>query len=137
MPIKKGETTNEIISDLTYFKVEISDGLKSLRYDKKPYSMSYFNSKDTKWPFKRTYEQDYAFDDKIISLKTLDYIPMAQDSIRVSESGKRMVEIVSMGAEGRVTDYIADGEIKNIGGTMISFNKPLEGSVQLLMQVVN
>lgn len=132
MPIKKGETTNEIISDLTYFKVEISDGLKSLRYDKKPYSMSYFNSKDTKWPFKRTYEQDYAFDDKIISLKTLDYIPMAQDSIRVSESGKRMVEIVSMGAEGRVTDYIADGEIKNIGGTMISFNKPLEGSVQLL-----
>src|SRR5690625_7535210 len=57
---------------------------------------------------------------------------MAQNSIKVSDYGKRMVEIVSMGAEGRVTDYIAEGEIKNIGGTMISFNKPLEGSVQLL-----
>lgn len=132
MPIKTGETTNEIISDLTYFKLEIADNEKALRYDKHPYVMSYFNSKDTKWPFKRTYKQDYPFDDKVVTLKTLDYIPMAKDSIRETPSGKKMIEIVSMGQSGRDTEFIAEGEIKNIGGTMISFNNPIEGSVQLL-----
>src|SRR5690606_35678651 len=53
MPIREGETTNEIISDKTYFKVEITDKEKALRYDRIPYMMSYFNAKDTPWPFKR------------------------------------------------------------------------------------
>lgn len=132
MPIKEGETTNEIISDLTYFKLEIAEGDRALRYDKHPYMMSYFNSKDTKWPFKRTYKKEYHFGDKSIHLKTLDYIPMAKDSIHKTNSGKKMLEVVSMGQSGRETDFIGDGEIKNIGGTMISYNKPLSGSVQLI-----
>src|SRR5690606_13500931 len=79
MPIQEGQTTNEIISDLTYFKLNVSDGEKILLYDKHPYMMSYFNAKDTKWPLKRTFKQNYRFDDKAISLKTLDYIPLAKD----------------------------------------------------------
>jgi cytochrome c-type biogenesis protein CcsB len=131
MPIREGETTNEIISDKTYFRLEISDGERALRYDKSPYQMSYFNAKDTKWPFKRTYEHEYAFGNKTVKLKTVDYIPLAKDSIQKSGSGKKMLEIVSMGQEGRQSTFIAEGEIKNIGGTMISFNKQLPGSVQL------
>lgn len=132
MPIKEGETTNEIISDLTYFKLEIADDNRALRYDQNPYLMSHFNSKDTKWPFKRTYKQDYTFGDKTITLKTLDYIPMAKDSIQRTGSGKRMLEIVSIGQTGRESDFISEGEIKNIGGTMFSYNNPIEGSVQLI-----
>ncbi len=132
MPIKEKQTTNEIISDLTYFKLAISDGKKTLRYDKNPYMMSYFNTKDTKWPFKRTFKQDYHFDNKVISLKTLDYIPLAKDSLQITESGKNMLNIVSIGDEGRVNNYIAEGDIKNIDGTMFSFNNPVQGAVQLL-----
>src|SRR6476620_7907437 len=33
MPIKESETSNEIISDLTYIKVNINDGVKSITYD--------------------------------------------------------------------------------------------------------
>lgn len=132
MPIKIGETTNEIISDLTYFKLEIADNNKALRYDKQSYTMSYFNSKDSKWPFKRTFEQSYPFDDKLVTLKTLDYIPMAKDSVRRTPTGKKMLEVVSMGQNGRDTNYLQEGDIKNIGGTMISFNNPIEGSVQLI-----
>lgn len=132
MPIKEGETTNEIVSDLTYFKLEIAEGDRALRYDKNPYMMSYFNAKDAKWPFKRVYKKDYPFGEKTVSLKTLDFIPMAKDSIQKTISGKKMLEVVSMGENGRNTEFIGDGEIKNIGGTMISFNKPIEGSVQLI-----
>ena len=131
MPIKEQETTNEIISDLTYFKLNVTDGKQTLSYDKYPYTMSYFNAKDTKWPFKRTYKQDYHFGDKIISLKTLDYIPLAKDSVQTTKSGKKMLNIVSVGQEGRVNNYITEGEIKNVDGTMISFNNPVQGAVLL------
>ena len=131
MPIKENETTNEIISDLTYFKLNVTDGKKTLSYDKYPYMMSYFNAKDTRWPLKRTYQQDYQFDNKIISLKTLDYIPLAKDSVQITESGKKMLKIVSIGEEGRLNNYISEGEIKNIDGMMFSFNNPVHGAVQL------
>ncbi|MEO7524522.1 MAG: cytochrome c biogenesis protein ResB, partial [Ferruginibacter sp.] len=44
MLIKENETTNEIISDLTYFKLNVTDGKKTLLYDRHPYMMSYFNA---------------------------------------------------------------------------------------------
>ncbi len=132
MPIKEKQTSNEIISDLTYFKMNITDGKKTLTYDKNPNMMSYFNSKETKWPFKRTFKQDYHFDNKIISLKTLDYIPLAKDSVEISEAGKSMLNIVSIGEAGRVNNYISEGEVKNIDGTIFSFNNPAQGAVQLI-----
>ena len=132
MPIKEGQTTNEIISDLTYFKLDVTDGKKTLSYDKYPYMMSYFNAKDTRWPFKRTYKQDYHFDNKIISLKTLDYIPLAKDSVQKTESGKKVLNIVSIGERSRVNNYIPEGEIKDIDGTIFSFNNPVQGAVQLM-----
>ncbi|MCG2419656.1 cytochrome c biogenesis protein CcsA [Aequorivita sp. F47161] len=131
MPIKEGQTTNEIISDLTYFKLNVSDGNKTRVYDKNPYMMSYFNAKDTKWPFKRTFEQNYRFDDKVISLKTLDYIPLAKDSLQITESGKKMLNIVTIGKGSRVNNYISEGEIKNIDGTIFSYNSPVQDAVQL------
>src|SRR6185312_10803894 len=103
-------------------------------YDKYPYMMSYFNSKDTRWPLKRTYQQDYQFDNKIISLKTLDYIPLAKDSVQITESGKKMLKIVSIGEGGRMNNYISEEEIKNIDGTIFSFNNPVPGAVQLTEQ---
>lgn len=132
MPIKEKQTTNEIISDLTYFKLNVTDGKKTLSYDKYPYMMSYFNAKDTRWPFKRTYQQDYQFDNKVISLKTLDYIPLAKDSIQTTESGKKMLNIVSIGEGGRENNYIPEGEIKTIDGMEFSFNNPVQGAVQLM-----
>ncbi|MEO9021842.1 MAG: cytochrome c biogenesis protein ResB, partial [Ginsengibacter sp.] len=132
MPIKEGQTTNEIISDLTYFKLNVTDGKKTLLYDKHPYMMSYFNAKDTRWPFKRTFKQDYHFDNKVISLKTLDYIPLAKDSVQRTESGKKLLNIVSVGEGGRENNYIPEGEIKNIDGTEFSFNNPVQGAVQLI-----
>lgn len=132
MPINEGQTTNEIISDLTYFKLVVTDGEKTRSYDKYPYMMSYFNAKDTKWPFRRTFKQDYHFDNKVISLKTLDYFPLAKDSIQITDSGRKMLTIVTIGQGGRVNNYLFEGEIINIAGTMFSFNNPVRDAVQLM-----
>ena len=137
MPIKEKQTTNEIISDLTYFKLDISDENKKLRFDKYPYMMSYFNSKETKWPFKRTFKQEYKFDNKNISLKTLDYIPFAKDSVQQSDAGIKLLNIVSIAQGGRLNNYISEGEIKEIDGIIFSFNNPIKGSVQLTQEKNN
>lgn len=134
MPIGERETTNEIISDKTYFKLLINNGERALQYDNLPYMMSHFNSKDTKWPLKRTFNGKYQFEDKMVTLKTLDYVPLAKDSIRQTTSGKKMLEVVSMGQEGRQSNFIQEGEIKDIGGMMVSYNREMPGSIQLFEQ---
>lgn len=131
MPINIGETTNEIISDKTYFKLNISDGNQTLIYDKNPYQISYFNTKDTPWPFRRSLKQKYIFGDKTVTLRTLDYIPLAKDSIKLTNDGYKMLEVVTMGENGRETRYITSGETRNIDGTVVSFNKFVPNSVNL------
>ena len=132
MPIKEGETSNAIISDLTYIKVNINDGVKSITYDQHPYTMSYFNGENTRWPFKRIFKESYEFDDRVIKIKSLDYIPLAKDSIQKTSSGQKILDIITTGQEGRQNNYIFSGEIKTIGGILFSFNKPVQGTVQLI-----
>lgn len=134
MPVKTGKTTNEIISDKTYFKLEITDGQKTLRYDKYAYSMSHFNGKNSSWPLKRTFQQDYFFGDKELTLKSLDYVPMAKDSIRETPSGKKLLGITTISKNGRESVFLSEGEAKNVGGTVMSFNNPVKGSLQLVEQ---
>lgn len=132
MPIKEGETSNEIISDLTYIKININDGVKSITYDQDPYTMSYFNGKNTSRLLKRTFKKNYSLDDKVIKIKSLDYIPLAKDSIQKTTSGQRLLNIITTGQSGRENNYIFSGEIKTIGGIIFSFNNPVQGTVQLI-----
>lgn len=132
MPIKEGDTSNEIISDLTYIKVNISDGVKSITYDQHPYAMSHFNKENTNWLFKRTFRERYEFDHKIVHIKSLDYIPLAKDSIQITNPGKKILNIITTGQSGRENNFIASGEIKMAGRILFSFNNPIPGSVQLI-----
>lgn len=134
MPIKEGQTTNEIISDLTYFKLSITNGEDTRNYNMHPYTMSHFNSKDSKWPLNRTFTQNYIFYDKVVSLKSLDYIPLAKDSIQPSDSGKNILTIVSSSDGIRLDNTIAETEVLDIGGTLFSYNKAVVGSVQFIDQ---
>lgn len=132
MPIKEGKTSNEIISDLTYVKVNINDGVKSITYDQQPYAMTYFNQKNTRWPFKRSFSESYEFDNKIVKIKSLDYIPLAKDSIHKTTSGQKILTIITPGQSARENNYILNGEIKAIEGILFSFNNPIKGTVQLI-----
>lgn len=132
MPIKEGETSKEIISDLTYIKVNINNGVNSITYDQHPYTMSYFNEKNTKWPFRRRFKESYRIDNKELKIKSIDYIPLAKDSIQKTVSGQKLLNIITTGQSGRENNYIIDGKSKTIGGILFSFNNPVQGAVQLI-----
>jgi cytochrome c-type biogenesis protein CcsB len=131
MPIKEGETANEFISDLTYVKVNISDGSNSLTYNHEPYVMSYLNRNNTSWPLKKVFRESYAFKNKVVNLRTIDFYPLAKDSIRRGDSGQKLIRIVAMGQAGRETHHIENGKVKLVAGLWFSFNNPVEGTVQL------
>lgn len=133
MPIPEGETTNEIISTKNYFKMIIDDGDQRLAYDNHDYEMTYFDRKDsTSSLFYRQFEGKYQFKDKLITLKTFDFIPHALDTIVRKETGKPILELVTIGEGGRQSVFIKSGEIKSLGGTLVSFNRPMEGTVQIM-----
>lgn len=131
MPIKEGRKSNEIISDLTYIKVNISDSIKSINYEY-PYTMTYFNEINTKPLFKRSFTESSEFGNKVIKIKSLDYIPLAKDSIQKTTSGKKLLTIITTGQTGRESNYIFNGEVKTIGGILFSYNNLVQGAVQLI-----
>ena len=132
MHIREGETSNEIVTYKTYVKMNIFDEDMALAYET-PYQMTYFNHKDAVFPFKRQFNHQYKFKDKTITLKSLDYIPLAKDTI-IPGSGKETLELVTVGEGGRKSQFIQTGEMKEIGGVMFSMNNPIPGTVQILTQ---
>lgn len=82
MPIPEGGTSNEITSYKSYFKMMVDDGTQRLAYDNHQYNMTYFDRKDsTSSLFRRHFEGEYQFKDKVIKLKTFDYVPHALDTV--------------------------------------------------------
>ncbi len=133
MQIPEGETTNEIVSYKNYFKLIVDDGDQRLAYDNHNYEMTYFDRKDsTNSMFYRNFEGQYQFKNKLITLKTFDYIPHALDTIVRKSTGKPILELVTIGEGGRQSVFIKSGEIKSLGGTLVSFNRPMEGTVQIM-----
>ncbi|MGI9527960.1 MAG: cytochrome c biogenesis protein CcsA, partial [Weeksellaceae bacterium] len=132
MNIREGDTSNEIITSQTYVKMSVFDEDRALAYET-PYQMTFFNNKDASFPFKRQFESKYQFKDRIIQLKSLDYIPLAKDTI-IPGAGKETLEIVSVGEGGRKSQYIQSGELKEIGGIMFSMNNPVPGTFQISSQ---
>lgn len=132
MNIREGETSNEIVTHQTYVKMNIFDEDRGLVYDT-PYQMTYFNKKDASFPFKRQFKKQYQFKDRIITLKSLDFIPHAKDTL-IEGLGKETLELVTVGQGGRQTKFIQDGEMKDIGGIMFSLNNPIPGTFQIFTQ---
>lgn len=129
MNIREGETSNHIISNKTYVKLDIFDGDQHLAYET-PYTMTFLNSKKVGFPLHRNFSQRYLFKDRDISVRSLDYIPHAKDTV-IAGKGKLSLEIVTVGQGGRKTNYIQEGEIKEIGGAIFTFNNPIEGTIQI------
>ncbi|HGV2763126.1 TPA: hypothetical protein ACNCG0_005696, partial [Escherichia coli] len=87
-------TSNHIISSKTYVKLDIFDGDQHLAYET-PYTMTFLDNKKVGFPLHKSFSQRYQFKDRDISVKSLDYIPYAKDTI-IEGKGKLSLEIVTV-----------------------------------------
>lgn len=121
MHIREGETSNEIVTDKNFFKIQIEEKGDVLNYQDIPYLMS---------PLHKDLNATYDFHGKQIKIAAKEYVQRKKDSLVVETNGTEYLHLVSTGNTGRQNIYIKPGETKSINGTLVTFNRTIEGAVE-------
>lgn len=121
MHIREGESSNEVITDKNFFKIQIEEKGDILNYQDVPYLMS---------PLHKDFKAGYDYHGKQISVKAIDFIQRKKDSLVADKSGTEFLHVVSAGQSGRENVYIKSGEAKSVNGTLVSYNRAIEGAVE-------
>lgn len=121
MVIREGQTSNEIVTDKNFFKIQIEDKGDVLNYQDVPYLMS---------PLHKDFGATYDFHGKQVKVKTLEYVQRKKDSLIADPNGAEYLHLVSTAETGRQNIYIKPGETKSINGTLVTFNRAIDGAVE-------
>ncbi|MBK1896457.1 cytochrome c biogenesis protein CcsA [Chryseobacterium paridis] len=121
MHIREGETSNEIVTDKNFFKIQIEEKGDVLNYQDIPYLMS---------PLHKDFSATYDFHGKEVKVFAKEYIQRKKDSLVADPNGAEYLHLVSTGQTGRQNIYIKPGETKSINGTLVTFNRAIEGAVE-------
>ncbi|MCS3529111.1 cytochrome c biogenesis protein CcsA [Chryseobacterium sp. JUb7] len=121
MHIREGETSNEIVTDKNFLKIQIEEKGDVLNYQDIPYLMS---------PLHKDLEATYDFRGKEVKVTAKDYVQRKKDSLIADPSGAEYLHLVSTGNTGRQNIYIKPGETKSINGTLVTFNRAIDGAVE-------
>lgn len=122
MNIREGASSNEIISEKQFFKIQIEQNGDRLGYKDIPYIMS---------PFHCDLKANYLYNGKKISVEAKKYLQRKKDSLVPNSNGKDYLHLVSTGENGRENIYLKSGDVKNLHGMLVSFNRPIEGAVEI------
>jgi cytochrome c-type biogenesis protein CcsB len=131
MHIREGESSDEIVSDATFFKVQIGQNEQALAYDDVP---AILISNRIPWylkPFKKTFVSEYDYNGSRVKMKVVDFYARAQDSLVLSATGKPTLHFVVLEEGKRVNKYIQSGSVKLVQGMVISYNEPTPGAINI------
>lgn len=120
MLIREGATSNQIISQKQFFKMQVEDKGERMNYEV-PYIMS---------PKHYDMKAKFNFENDIIEVNALDYIPRKKDSLIESSQGTRYLHFVTSGANGRENYYLRSGESKSLNGLLVTFNRSIDGAIE-------
>lgn len=121
MHIREGETSNEIVTDKNFLKIQVEEKGDVLNYQDIPYLMS---------PLHKDLSATYDFRGKEVKVVAKEYIQRKKDSLLAEPNGAEYLHLVSTGNTGRQNIYIKPGETKSINGTLVTFNRAIEGAVE-------
>jgi len=121
MHIREGETSNEIVTDKNFLKIQIEEKGDVLNYQDIPYLMS---------PLHKDLQATYDFHGKEVKVVAKEYVQRKKDSLVADQNGAEYLHLVSTGQTGRQNIFIKPGETKSINGTLVTFNRAIEGAVE-------
>ncbi len=129
MHIREGAMSNEIITDKNFFKIQMEENGDVLNYQDVPYMLASDKpliAKITPHIFKAGYD----FHGKRVYVKQLEYVQRKKDSLVADPNGTEYLHFVVAGDSGRENFFVKPGEAKNINGTLVTYNRPIEGAVE-------
>jgi len=117
MHIREGQTSNIMVSDVKVFQVNIVDNDKDrYHYEKQPIFLSSMT------------ENSLDVEHNGVKVKLIDYKPSVVEQLVEDENGSEVILLkVSGGGAGENIELFS-GDIKNIGGFIISFNRKVDSS---------
>lgn len=133
MHIREGATSNEVITDKNFFKIQIEEKGDILNYQDVPYTMIPDEARDKKWIAKilaSNFKAGYEYHGKQVNVKQLAFTQRKKDSLVADPAGTEFLHIVSAGQKGRENIYIKSGEAKSVNGTLVGYNRAIEGAVE-------
>ncbi|MHA4894847.1 cytochrome c biogenesis protein [Pedobacter sp. PWIIR3] len=131
MHIREGESSNDIVSDATFFKVQIGSGDQVLAYDDVRAILISNKIPGYLKAFKKTFTSEYDYQGQRIKMKVVDFYTRAQDSLVRDASGKPTLHIVVLENGKRVNKYIPSGNVQLVNNMLLSFNKPTVGAINI------
>lgn len=121
MRIREGATSNEIVTDKNFFKIQIEEKGDVLNYPDIPFLMS---------PLHKDLKAKYDYQGKEVAIKAIQFIPRKKDSLVLAADGQEYLHIVTAGETGRQNLYIKPGDAKSLNGTLVTYNRSIAGAVE-------
>lgn len=131
MHIREGESSNSVVSDATFFKVQIGRGEDILAYDDVPAILISNRVPGYLKMFKKTFTSEYDFRGERVKMKVIDFYARAQDSLVREASGQSILHVVVLENGKRVNKYIPSGNVQLVNNMLLSFNKPTRGAINI------
>ncbi|WP_285010940.1 c-type cytochrome biogenesis protein CcsB [Pedobacter faecalis] len=131
MAIREGESSDEVISDKTFFKVQIGNDNDALAYKDLPVTLLSDRVPFYLKPFKNDFEEEYDFKGERVKLKVVGFYPRAQDSLVRDASGVPTLHLVVLEQGQRVNKYIPSGTVQLIQNLLIGFNNDTPGAINI------
>ena len=114
MHIREGATSNTIVSADTYLQFKVDDKVEQMTYDR----LLFLNRK-----YNAPFSNDFDFKGNAIEIAFKDYISNSIDTVVPAENGKTIIEIVTVGKGGRLSQFIESGQTKFFGKFPVAFNE--------------
>ncbi|MDY8138384.1 cytochrome c biogenesis protein CcsA [Aquimarina sp. 2201CG5-10] len=127
MPIREGETTSVFLSEKTYLTIFLDgeiDGKARRRIISEPLELAEATANNF------TINTDY--NKQPVTIQYKNYIQGAEMGLVETEDGENYLKIVEAGDGNRHDHFLKEGEVSNIHNVLISFNKQVQGAINII-----
>ncbi|MFT6323004.1 MAG: hypothetical protein ACJAWO_000550, partial [Halieaceae bacterium] len=115
--IREGKTSNTVVSDKTYFSFKVDDQKMQYSFDQAVFLNPLYNP---------GFSKSFDFNGSQISVKFVDYLQNAVDTVISDPNGSTFIEFVTTDGNGRKTNYLEEGTTTNLGMLPVAFGKGTE-----------
>lgn len=129
MPIREGETADQIFSDKTFLTV-MTDGDYEGEARRRTFEKPLLFSSVTDNHFKLKEE----FNGVPFEIEYKDYIMGAEEAVVEDANGTLFLKLVESGDGERHEHYLKEGEVASIHNVLFSFNKPTDGAINIIKE---
>lgn len=129
MNIREGQSSQDIITDKNFFKIQIEENGDVLRYEDVHYTLASDKPLIAKI-IPHNFNASYSYHGKKLSVKQVNYVQRKKDSLVADSNGAEYLHFVTAGEKGRENFFLKSGESKSINGMLVTYNRPIEGAVE-------